>query len=645
MKYFFSILIFIFISFGMPAKANVSLPTLVSDSMILQRNTPIKIWGWASPGEKVSIQLLNKTFKTQTKPNGEWEIIFPSQNTGGPYTMVIKGKNVITIHDIYFGDVWLCSGQSNMVHQLGIHLYTYANELKHTNNSFIRQFAVPVHANLQFADSNTLKSEWHTAQGNNLLQFSAVAFFFAQQLYAKYKVPIGIINASSGGTPIEAWMSISALEKFPDIDQLIQKNKDTAYIHQLEKSIAANNQIIQKNLATDKGISENPKWYQTDYKPINWHNINVPGYWNDQSIPNVHGIVWYRRTIMLPPTMEGQQAQLALGRIVNADEVYMNGKLIGQTGYEYPQRYYNIPAGILKGGNNTIVVKITALQGKGGFVTDKPYYLTNGLDTIQLAGTWQYKVGLALTPNQTHTQYFNAEYQPTALYNGMIAPITPYAIKGVLWYQGESNTGNTKQYAQLLPAFINDWRQKWHNENLPFIIIQLPNFGPIDELPVESGWAQLREVQMNALKIANTALVVTIDLGEWNDIHPSRKKEVGQRAALAAEKLVYGNNNIISSGPIFQAAEIKNDSIIIHFSNVGRGLTTLENQPLNRFSIAGSDKKFVWANAKIEHNTVVVWNKNISHPLYVRYAWADNPMNANLYNVEGLPASPFRTDQ
>jgi len=434
----------------MPAKANVSLPTLVSDSMILQRNTPIKIWGWASPGEKVIIQLSNKTFKTKTKSNGEWDIIFPSQNTGGPYTMVIKGKNIITIHDIYFGDVWLCSGQSNMVHQLGIHLYTYANELKHTNNSFIRQFVVPVHANLLGTDSNTLKSEWHTAQGNNLLQFSAVAFFFAQQLYQKYKVPIGIINASSGGTPIEAWMSISALENFPDIVQLIQKNKDTAYIHQLEKSIVANKQIIQENLATDKGINEIPKWYQTDYSPINWHNINVPGYWNDQSIPNVHGIVWYRRNIKLPPAMEGQQAQLALGRIVNADEVYINGKLVGKTGYEYPQRYYNIPAGILKGGVNTIVVKITALQGKGGFVTDKPYYITNGVDTLQLAGTWQYKVGLALTPNQTHTQYFTAEYQPTALYNGMIAPITQYGIRAKVIQETPTNMLNSYRHLSMI---------------------------------------------------------------------------------------------------------------------------------------------------------------------------------------------------
>ncbi|RTL55921.1 MAG: sialate O-acetylesterase [Sphingobacteriales bacterium] len=646
MKYLISIFSYFILCIHQPTLGNVTLPKLVGDSMILQRNVPVKIWGWATPGESIQLRMLSMKFKTVANQKGEWEILLPSMKAGGPYTMQINGHNQFILKDIYFGDIWLCAGQSNMAHQLGIHLYTYANEIKNDDFPLIRQFLVPENANLVDQNTNYQSGKWETATGNNLCQFSAVAYFFARKLFEKYHIPIGIINASVGGTPIEAWISATALQPFTSIHTLIQKNKDTAYINKIVNANNLANNSIQAMLANDKGITENIRWYDSNYVPKEWHNINVPGFWNDQSIPNVYGIVWYRKNISLPENFTGTPGQLALGRIVDADETYFNGVLVGKTGYQYPQRYYYLPPHLLKAGNNSIVVKITSLYGKGGFVTDKPYYISANNDTIDLKGNWLYKVGFALPSNQRITSnYFSISYQPTALYNGMIAPMINYRIKGVLWYQGESNTSNAEQYAQLLPTMIQDWRKQFLQNSLPFIYVQLPNYGPVENVPTESNWAMVREAQLKTLSVPNTGMVITIDLGEWNDIHPSKKKEVGIRAALSAEKIAYHDNNIVYSGPIFQKAEINGDSILLHFTQIGGGLISIDGEPLNCFEIAGVNKHFVKANAKIINNAIMVWNKKISKPVYVRYAWANNPRDANLYNVEGLPASPFRTDQ
>lgn len=627
-----------------PALGNVTLPKLVGDSMILQRNVPAKIWGWALPGEAVHIQFISKDFNTITGKNGHWEITLPAMQAGGPYSMNIIGSNRIVLKDIFIGDVWVCAGQSNMVHQLGIHLYTYANEIKQDNFPQIRQFIVPATANLLKPDTNFTSGRWNSVTGQNLLQFSAVAYFFARKLFEKYHIPIGIINASVGGTSIEAWISEAGLKPFSDIQNLIQKNRNNEYIQKKINKILATNKTLQTILEDDRGITESPKWYDTNYIPKEWHNMNVPGYWNDQSIRNVNGVVWYRKNIHIPNTFTGIAAELALGRIVDADEVYINGILVGKTAYQYPQRYYHLPTGILKPGNNTIVIRITNTNGKGGFVPDKPYYIAAANDTIGLKGDWQFKVGIALPRNQIFSNNFSIQNQPAALYNGMIASITNYTIKGILWYQGESNISNAALYIRLFSTLIQDWRNKWRQGNLPFIYIQLPNYGAVHYEPTESDWAILREAQLKTLAVPNTGMAVTIDLGEWNDIHPSNKKEVGIRSALAAEKIAYQENNIVYSGPIYQSSKIESDSIIIRFNHVGNGLISIDGESLNQFAIAGADKKFVWANAKIENNTVVVWNKNIQHPVYVRYAWADNPRDANLYNANGLPAAPFRTD-
>ncbi len=619
--------------------SQIHLPKLISDGMVLQRDKPLKIWGWASPKEGVNLAFQNKTYKTKATEVGKWEIILPPQKAGGPFEMTFKGSNELKIKDILFGDVWLCSGQSNMVHQMELHSVTYAKDIAEATNTNIRHFWIPTTTNLNgVSEDFPANATWKVCNPENVRQFSAVAYFFAKKIDEKYQVPIGLINASVGGTPIEAWTSEEGLKDFSPIQATIQKNKDTSYVNSFKRIGNFTPPPIQ-----DKGLIGEKKWFDVSYIPKGWKPINIPGYWEDQGIKDLNGVVWYRKEIDLPATMIGKPTRVFLGRIVDADVLYINGKQVGATTYMYPQRRYNVPADLLKIGKNIFVVKVTNNGGKGGFVPDKPYCLFSGKDTIDLKGTWQYKVGEVFIP-RTGGGFggFSAQNSPTALYNAMIAPATNFAIKGMLWYQGESNSGKAEEYAKLQPAQILDWRKKFNQGELPFLYVQLPNFMDANYIPSESQWAELREAQLKSLAVPNTAMSVGIDLGEWNDIHPDNKKSVGERLALAAEKLVYGEN-IVSSGPIFQLASIENDKIVLSFSNIGGGLIANDEEDLREFAIAGADKKFVWATAKIVADKIEVSNKSIASPMYVRYAWADNP-DVNFYNKDGLPASPFRTD-
>ena len=619
----------------------IKLPRLLRDSLILQRDAKINIWGWAARNERINIKFNGKSYKTTTGNDGKWLIQLQPMQAGGPYTMHITGSNKIVLKEILIGDVWICSGQSNMVHQMNIHDVTYAKDIAQANNSQIRHFWIPTLTNLQGPQDDLPTGFWRSAIGDEVRPFSAVAYFFAKKLYEKYHVPIGLINASVGGTPIEAWTSEEGLKDFSAIQATIQKNKDTAYINGINRA-AFNNAIRPQQ--NDLGMPGEEKWLDVSYIPRGWKTINVPGYWEDQGIKDLNGIVWYRKEIDIPASMVGKSAKVWLGRIVDGDVLYINGKQVGITTYQYPQRRYNVPADIIKAGKNAFVVKVTNTNGKGGFVPDKPYCIFAGNDTVDLKGTWQYKVGEVFLPRSGVVGGLNAGSQPTALYNAMIAPLINYSIKGFLWYQGEANTNRAEEYSKLQPAQIIDWRNKWKQPNAPFFYVQLPGFMDYNYLPAESQWAGLRESQLKSLSVPNTAMTVAIDLGEWNDIHPDNKKDVGERLALAAMKLAYGEN-IVHSGPIFQSATINGNKITIQFTSTGSGLITINGEEPGEFAIAGDDKKFVWAKAKIEGDKIVVWNDTVTAPMYVRYAWADNPVNPNLYNKEGLPASPFRTDK
>jgi sialate O-acetylesterase len=619
--------------------------------MILQRDTKIIIWGWASPGEKVQVKFEKRIFRSVTDSEGSWKVSLPPMKAGGPYTMEVKGNNTIMINDILFGDVWFCSGQSNMVVNMERVKEKYPNDIAAANFPEIRNFFIPTASDIS-VQKDLPGGKWISASPENVLTFGAATFFFARSIYLEYKVPIGIINSSVGGTPIEAWISEEGFKEFPQLISRIEKLKDTAYLNPILRFAVrkpeTNPEPAINKKPTDKGISGSIPWYNTSYVPEGWHKYWLPGYWEDQGTKGLHGIVWFRKEINIPESMTGKPARLFLGRIIDADNVYVNGVLSGSITYQYPPRRYNLPSGLLKPGKNIIVIKVTNNAGKGGFVPDKPYWLVADNDSIDLRGEWYYKVGQVFKPvffgPGTGAPLISMQNEPTGLYNTMVAPLINYQIKGILWYQGETNTNKPQEYQKLLPALINDWRIKWQEGPVPFLFVQLPNFMEVQYLPSESQWAELRFGQLKALSVLNTAMAVTIDVGEWNDIHPLEKKVVGERLALAARKLAYGNDKIVYSGPIYKSAVRDGDKIIIEFDHIGSGLVAKGGGDLNQFAIAGADRKFVWADARIENNHVILQSDEIKSPVFVRYAWADNPEGANLFNIEGLPASPFEAD-
>jgi sialate O-acetylesterase len=624
----------------------VKLPRLVSEGMVLQRDAKTTIWGWAAAGEKVTINFNGKAYRTITDAQGKWAVTLAPMKAGGPYTLDIKASNQITLNDIWLGDVYLCSGQSNMVHQMVLHNITYADDIATANFPQIRHFSIPTATSLAGPAQDLPPASWKSANPQDVNNFSAVAYFFARKLFQQYRIPIGLINASVGGTPIEAWISKEGLQDFPAIVATLDQNTDTSFVNGSKRRSSAAARAYQPKTEQDKGLTEALKWFDLAYVPKGWRNINIPGYWEDQGIKDLNGVVWYRRELDIPASMVGVPAKVFLGRIVDADVFYINGKQVGHTSYQYPQRRYSLPAGILTPGKNIFVVRVSNTGGKGGFIPDKPYFIEANGQTLDLKGYWQYKVGEIYRPaTGSAGGDLNAQNQPAALYNAMVAPAIAYTLKGILWYQGESNAGNPTDYKRLLPALITDWRNKWQQSNMPFLFVQLPNFMEVNYLPSESNWAMMREAALQTLAVPNTALAVTIDLGEWNDIHPDNKKDVGERLALAAQKIIYKEKKLVSSGPLYQSFKIDDNEIILNFSHSGSGLISIDGEALSWFAIAGADKKFVWAKAKIEGNQVVVWSDEVPEPKFVRYGWADNPDGANLYNKEGLPASPFRTDQ
>jgi sialate O-acetylesterase len=642
-KALFGLIFICFISWSFSICAQVKLPKLISDGMVLQRHTEVKIWGWSASNEKVQIHFLDSTFYASANEHGDWDVTFSGLKPGGPYDMKIVASNTITLNDILIGDVWVCSGQSQMDINMKRVSPLYEEEIKNAGNKNIRYFAVPTVYNFNEPQKDIPYGRWESISQENILYVSAIAYFFATELYNKYEVPIGIIRSSLGGSPAEAWVSEDAIKHFPEHYDEAQKLKDTALIHQIQRTDKKHTNAWYTKLNNiDKGYQNpNMPWYKPEVDISGWSVMKVPGYWAEGELGEVNGVVWFRKNVNIPSNMAGKSAKLNLGRIVDADSVFVNGVYVGSVSYQYPPRRYDIPENLLREGKNTIAVRIISNSGRGGFVLDKPYELIIEGEKIDLTGNWHYRLGAKM--ETLHRQTF-IRWKPIGLYNGMIAPLTNYTIKGAIWYQGESNTGRPEEYSTLFPVMINNWREKWQLGDFPFLFVQLHNFMESYDYPTESNWALTREAQLNALRLPNTAMAVAIDLGEWNDIHPLNKKDVAKRLALAAQKTAYSEKGIVASGPIYKSMVIKGDSIILTFSDIGTGFMIKDGDELKGFAIAGEDRIFVWANTKIINNQVIVWNQKVKNPVAVRYAWANNPEGANLYNKEGLPASPFRTD-
>ncbi|MDR3365879.1 MAG: beta galactosidase jelly roll domain-containing protein [Prevotellaceae bacterium] len=622
-------------------KAEVKLPSLIGDNMLLQRDTPVKLWGWAASSEPVKLIFGKRTYNTVADSAGNWEIRLPAQKAGGPHHLVV---NNIEIKNILFGDLWLCSGQSNMETPVSRVMTLFGEEIRQYANPNIRYVKIPLSYNFHAPQPDVTPCKWVDVTPETAPDFSAVAYFFAKEMYEKTGVPVGLINSSVGGSPAEAWISEEALQPFPALLSEKRICESDEFVENMRRLGALPGQRWTAVLnEQDKGLTEAVHWSSMAYDDSSWKSIDLlDNTWGRNENRPVNGVFWFRKEIDIPAGQENQAAMLYMGRIIDSDSVFVNGKFAGATAYQYPPRNYKLSPGILKAGKNVIAVRLVSQSGFPGFVTDKPYKMVfENRKEITLEGNWKYNSGAVMPAVAGGGISF--QNKPAGLYNAMIAPLQNCEIKGVLWYQGEANTGKPDEYYGLMSALIGDWRGLWKKE-LPFLLVQLANYMKPSPFQPNSQWAALRDVQLElSQKIPNTGLAVAIDAGEWNDIHPLNKKDVGKRLSLWARKLAYGENPLVYSGPVYESMEIEGNQIILTFKHTGSGLM-MKGNTLNTFVIAGKDKKFLPAKAEIKNNKVIVWNDAILQPFAVRYAWADNPENANLYNREGLPASPFKTD-
>ena len=618
----------------------IKLPKLISDGMILQRDTTIKIWGWAAPNEAITINFLNQDYNITANSAGNWELPLTNLVAGGPHKMTLTASNTITINDILIGDIWLCSGQSNMALTVSGTGSTYQSDINNATNDKIRHFKVPLQYEFNTPRTDLSGGSWIKADPTSVKQFSAAAYFFAKALFDKYQIPIGLINSSHGGTPIHAWMSEKALRYFPEAEAEIQLLKNPTYVNNIiQTDITRENNWNNTLKNNDAGLKNN--WLSNSTDTSTWGNVTVP--FTKRDI----GSVWYKKDITVTADMVANSSSLQLGALIEVDSTYVNGKFVGFNQYEWAYRNYTIPANTLVLGKNTITVRLVNNSLTGGF-TGYGFQLVGGsnqTEIVDLKGTWKFKVGYAMSALQAPVIL---EWKPTSLYKSMIEPLKNYGIKGAIWYQGEGNSGKPSQYAIYLRSMLEDWRTLFNNPNLPFIYVQLPNYQAAVANPVESSWALLRESQLKTLAIPFTGMATTIDVGDPNNIHPVYKKPAGNRLALAAQKVAYNNSQVVYSGPIYESMKIVGKTIELTFNTLGSALKFKSNgTPVGthtNFAIAGSNKTFSWAQAKIQGNKVIVWDDAIPNPVAVRYAWGQNPAGEKLFNTEDLPASPFRTD-
>lgn len=508
--------------------AKVKLPALISDGMVLQREQPVKIWGTADAGESVSVTFMKKKYAATADNNGHWSVTLPSMKAGGPYLMRI---NDIKLNDILIGDVWLCSGQSNMELPVSRVTDMFATEINEYSNERIRQIIIPKVYNFHAPQETLSATSWKPMTQENVMNFSALAYFFAKEMYEKTKVPVGIINSSWGGTPIEAWISEEGLKEFPIYINDKRLYEDDAYCAHIKK--LEGESFYRWNLSlyrSDAGLHEKTPWYASNYDDSNWQTVNMfSRTWGNDGLNPIAGSHWLRQNVEIPQTWNNKEVTLRLGCIIDADSVYVNGTFAGTTGYQYPPRIYRIPAGILKPGVNNITVRIISNGGQPEFVQEKPYKLICDDESINLKEEWKYRLGTPM-PSAPNMMFFC--YKPVCLYNTMIAPLQHYTLRGTVWYQGESNVSRRNEYAILLTAMMADWRHTFSQPELPFYIVELADYLSKEDISGRKAWAEMRLEQAKAAQTTpNAFLIRNNDLGEWNDIHPLDKKTLGRRVA------------------------------------------------------------------------------------------------------------------
>jgi len=618
--------------------ANVTLPKIFGDNMVLQRNKSIPVWGWAEANEKITLQFNHQTKNVTADKNGSWKINLGKETAGGPYQLVVKGNNTVTFNNVLVGEVWICSGQSNMEFSVRSAINS-DKEMAEANFSQIRHIKIPntISASPQ---NDITKGEWSVCSPSTVGDFTAVGFFFARELYNQLKVPIGLINTSWGGTHVETWTSHEAFENSDEFKSMIAGmpalNLDSLTKVRKEATIKK----IESLQSSLPNTGEADTWKNADIDDSHWPQMQLPGLWEEKELGELDGVVWFRKTIDVKAGDAGKEGILELAMIDDNDVTYVNGVKVGSTNSYNTHRKYIVPAGVLKEGKNVIAVRVEDTGGGGGIYGDSAdMKLTIGNDVTPLAGNWAFKVeqisggANSVGPNS----------YPTLLFNAMVNPLIPYAIEGAIWYQGEANAGRAYQYRKSFPLMITDWRKHWNQGNFPFYFVQLASFNSENGNSKKgSTWAELREAQTMTLSLPGTGMAVTTDIGTSNDIHPKNKQDVGKRLAAVALHDVY-KKDIVYAGPMYKSMKSEGNKIKIYFTSMGTGLMA-KNGELKGFEIAGADKQFYQANAMIEGDHVTVYSASISNPIAVRFGWADDAETDNLFNKEGFPASPFRTD-
>ena len=638
------------------ATANVKMPSLFTDGMVLQQKTSAPVWGTADPGEKITVSTTwdNKTVSTEAAADGKWMVKVNTPCYGGPYALIINGKNTVFINNVMIGEVWIASGQSNMEMPMNGGFYGQIlngpEDIANSTNNEIRIYMAQ--RNTSFKEESDCEGTWKAASPKNTPLFGATCYYFARKLNEELGVPVGIINTSWGGTPVESWIPQEYIKNVPEYSQIV-------------KDIAVSSPIIDKRVEwlnkkptvsmfprPDLGDSDLAK---TDFNDTKWHSMKVPGLWESfNEVRAFDGIVWFRKTIKITPAMAGKELVISLGPIDDGDETYFNGELIGRNNNYQADRVYTVPADKVKAGKAVIAIRVTDNQGGGGLYgeTSKLKYYTKGNEksAVTLAGMWKYLPIAELSKGKLYKfdiasmEFFQrpisptdlSEMTPTCLYNAMIAPFVPYGIAGAIWYQGEANVGHAEEYSRTFPLMIKAWREKWNQGDFPFYYVQIAPY----DYGTNGHSEEIREAQRISLSVKNSGMASTIDIGNNKNIHPANKVDVGNRLALWAFKNIYGKD-VVCSGPLYKSQEIKGNTIYISF-DYSDGLNA-KGGTLKGFEIAGKDGKFFPATATIEDGKVKVSSPSVSAPVSARYLWSDCVDQATLYNGAGLPASSFKT--
>ncbi len=634
---------------AVPVPQALRLARIFGDHMVIQRDTTVPLWGWTRPGETVRVKSPSGEAAARAGRDGKWMVKLPPAPAGGPCEITVAdSRDTTTVRDVLVGEVWVCSGQSNMEMMMAL-VNDAKKEIAGAANPSIRLFSVP--RTVAYSPRADLSGgQWKLCTPDSVTSFSAVAYFFARDLQARLGVPVGLVKTAWGGTPAESWTSEVGLENLPQLKtQLarLPRREPLVRMSQAEFKQAMNSWLAGVEKA-DPG-TRNAAWAAPAFADADWKTMTLPNPWEDQGLPNYDGTVWFRRSVELPADAAAGKLEVHIGNVDDADVVFLNGKRIGTTWAWGQKRKYAVPAGIARGGANTLAIRVFDTGGNGGLVGEPEdlCLVATAPDgratTLPLAGEWKYKPGLNLKSLPPKPEEPGSPYRLAGLYNSMVAPLVPLAMRGVIWYQGEANAGRAWEYRATFPNLIRDWRRVWGRGDFPFLFVQLANFMKRSDQPAESAWAELREAQAMALSLPATGMAVTVDIGEAADIHPRNKQDVGRRLALAARHVVYGEN-VAFSGPMFRPGSLRvaAGSASVAFEHADGGLRARCGK-IEGFAVAGADRKFRWAGARIEGDRVVVSTPEVPQPVAVRYAWDSNPA-ATLENSAGLPASPFRTD-